>query len=51
MPRVEFEPTIPVFERAKTVCALDRAATVIGLSSVMFVIYYKLRSGKCVVVT
>jgi hypothetical protein len=31
MPRVGFEPTIPVFERAKTVHALDRAATVIGL--------------------
>jgi hypothetical protein len=30
MPRVEFEPTIPVFERAKTVHALDRAATLIG---------------------
>jgi hypothetical protein len=30
MPRVGFEPTIPVFERAKTVNALDRAATVIG---------------------
>jgi hypothetical protein len=30
MPQVEFEPTIPVFERAKTVYALDRAATVIG---------------------
>jgi hypothetical protein len=30
MPRVEFEPTIPVFERAKTVHALDCAATVIG---------------------
>jgi hypothetical protein len=26
---VEFEPTIPVFERAKTVHALDSAATVI----------------------
>jgi hypothetical protein len=26
----EFEPTITVFERAKTVHALDRAATVIG---------------------
>jgi hypothetical protein len=25
-----FEPTIPVFERAKTVHALDRAAAVIG---------------------
>jgi hypothetical protein len=30
MPRVGFEPKIPVFERAKTVHALDRAATVIG---------------------
>jgi hypothetical protein len=30
MPRVGFEPTIPVFERAKTVHALDCAATVIG---------------------
>jgi hypothetical protein len=27
MPQVGFEPTIPVFERAKT---LDRAATLIG---------------------
>jgi hypothetical protein len=27
---VEFEPTIPVFEWAKTVYALDRVATVIG---------------------
>jgi hypothetical protein len=30
MPRLGFEPTIPVFERAKKVHALDRAATVIG---------------------
>jgi hypothetical protein len=30
MPGMEFEPTTPVFERAKTVYALDRAATVIG---------------------
>jgi hypothetical protein len=28
MPRVGFETTIPVFEWAKTVHALDRAATV-----------------------
>jgi hypothetical protein len=27
---VGFEPTIPVFERAKTILALDSAATVIG---------------------
>jgi hypothetical protein len=30
MPQVGFEPTIPVFEWAKTVRALDRAATVMG---------------------
>jgi hypothetical protein len=30
MPRVDFEPTIPALERAKTGHALDRAATVIG---------------------
>jgi hypothetical protein len=29
MPRVEFEPTIPVFELAKMIHALDRMATVI----------------------
>jgi hypothetical protein len=29
MPSVGFEPTIPVFQRAKTVHTLDRAATVI----------------------
>jgi hypothetical protein len=30
--RVGFEPTMPVFKRAKTVHALDRATTVIGKS-------------------
>jgi hypothetical protein len=30
IPRVGFEPTTPVFDRAKTVHASDRAATVIG---------------------
>jgi hypothetical protein len=30
MPRVGFEPTIPVLERAKTFHFLDRAATLIG---------------------
>jgi hypothetical protein len=29
MPRVGFEPTIPVFQRVKTFHALDRAAPVI----------------------
>jgi hypothetical protein len=31
MPRVGFEPMIPMLERAMTVHALDRAATVIGI--------------------
>jgi hypothetical protein len=30
MPEAGFEPTIPLFERAKTVHALDREASVIG---------------------
>jgi hypothetical protein len=30
MPRVKFEPTVPLFELAKMVHALDRAATLIG---------------------
>jgi hypothetical protein len=30
MPQLGFEPTIPVFEQANTVHALDQAATVIG---------------------
>jgi hypothetical protein len=33
MPRMGVEPTIPVFERANTVHTLDRAATVIGIST------------------
>jgi hypothetical protein len=33
MPSVGFEPTIPAFERGKTVHALDRAATVTGESN------------------
>jgi hypothetical protein len=32
MPRVGLEPTIPAFERTKTVHALDRAATVIAIA-------------------
>jgi hypothetical protein len=32
MPYVRFEPTIPAPERAKTVHALDRSATVTGQS-------------------
>jgi hypothetical protein len=32
MSRVGFEPMIQMFMRAKTFCALDRAATVIGVN-------------------
>jgi hypothetical protein len=32
MTLVEFEPTTPVLQRAKTVHALDRAAIVIGFA-------------------
>jgi hypothetical protein len=35
MPCVVFEPTIPASERAKTVHALDRAATEIGLAVIL----------------
>jgi hypothetical protein len=35
MPHVVFEPTIPAFERAKTVHALDRATTVMGLNDLV----------------
>jgi hypothetical protein len=38
MSRVGSEPTIPLFERAKTVHALDRAAAVIGLYKIAEVI-------------
>jgi hypothetical protein len=34
MPWVGFEPTIPAFERAKTVHVLDRAATVFGVIAI-----------------
>jgi hypothetical protein len=34
--RVGFEPTVPAFERAKTVHALDRAATVIVTSDLAY---------------
>jgi hypothetical protein len=37
MPRVGFETTIPVFERAKAFQDLDRAATVIGKPFIIWV--------------
>jgi len=33
IPRVEFEPTIPVFEQSKDIRALDCVATGIGIGS------------------
>jgi hypothetical protein len=39
MPQVIFEPTIPVFERAKTVHALDREDTLIGKGSAKCNVY------------
>jgi hypothetical protein len=41
MPRMGFEITVPVFEREKTVHALDRAATVI-VTSMSFTGHYSL---------
>jgi hypothetical protein len=40
MPRVGFENTIPVFERTKTVHALDCAASVIGEASNTFLNFF-----------
>jgi hypothetical protein len=44
MPRVGFEPTIPVFVRAKTFHASDRAATVIGFGNIMLSNYFTVTS-------
>jgi hypothetical protein len=38
---MEFEATIPVFERAKTVHALDRTATAIGIRNISVLKYYR----------
>jgi hypothetical protein len=43
MPRAGFEPTIPASERAKTVHALDRAATVTGWSLNNVIKYLKIQ--------
>jgi hypothetical protein len=40
MPQVEFEPAIPVFERAKAVHVLDRAASVIGTWNITVLFKY-----------
>jgi hypothetical protein len=47
MSRVGFEPTIPVFERAKMVHAVDSAATVIGIEfcTYTYIIYNLITQG------
>jgi hypothetical protein len=42
-----FEPNIPVFEQAKTVLALDRAATVIGTAETTERNYFKFATDFC----
>jgi hypothetical protein len=42
MPHVGFEPMIPVLERAKTVYALDRAATVVSAT-----LYWTQKRSMC----
>jgi hypothetical protein len=47
MPWTGFETTIPVFEREKTVYALDRAATVIGVNPPQYNDQLQWRSRFC----
>jgi hypothetical protein len=49
MPLAGFEPTIPVFKRAKIFHALDRAATVIGSSKIPHFLDNRLTDGGEVV--
>jgi hypothetical protein len=51
MPQVEFDPTIPMFERAKAVHGLDHAATMIVLDTELIilneaVIYRRKQNGE-----
>jgi hypothetical protein len=46
MPRLGFEPTIPVFERGRTFLALDRASTVISTVNLQALLKSKLNRGK-----
>jgi hypothetical protein len=38
MPQVGFEPSTPVLDRSKIVHALERAATVIGIYTVYYIL-------------
>jgi hypothetical protein len=46
MSEVGFKPTIPVFERAKTVHAFDSTATVIGVRNIYCTNFYVETDGK-----
>jgi hypothetical protein len=46
MPRKGFEPTIPIFERPKSVHASDRAATVIGMSTLKIETVWSFETSK-----
>jgi beta-lactamase regulating signal transducer with metallopeptidase domain len=48
MPQMGFEPTIPVFERTKTVHALDCTATVIGILKYTILKFYQITSHQYV---
>jgi hypothetical protein len=47
MPRVGFELMIPAFERAKTVHALDRASTVIGMLQALLTLFLSIKKTEC----
>jgi hypothetical protein len=47
MPRVGFEPTIPVFEGARTFRALERAAAVIGLLKLIYCATCPVQGERC----
>jgi hypothetical protein len=49
MPPEGFEPTIPVFERVKTVYNLDRSATVIGIPAYNFLILIDVLASEIVI--
>jgi hypothetical protein len=46
MPWEGFEPTVPVFERGKTVHALDSTATVIGLQFLLLLTILKKKQSN-----
>jgi hypothetical protein len=47
MPRAEFETTIPLIKRSKTICALDSMAAEIGLKTLLCYDYNN-KASDCV---